>query len=145
MQWRVGLLVHPSFPFIGASLDRIIRVDGQLYAIEIKCPYNPFIRKQKLAMKFKNKSFYVNLDENGKPFLKRQHPYFFQVQLQLLVSNLQSAVFIIFVPPDDIEYFMIKRDQDFIDQMLTDAAAVYSNSLLPSFAQEVAGKTDYSN
>jgi hypothetical protein len=133
----LGLLVHPNFPHIGATLDRLIKVDGQLYAVEIKCPYNPFLRKQKLALKFKSKEFYVNLDMDGNPFLKPQHPYYHQVQTQLLVANLSSAVFVVFVPPDDIEYFLIERDDSFINNLLEELTDVYSNSLIPAFVKEV--------
>jgi len=134
----VGLLVHPNFPFCGASLDRLVKVDGQLFPVEIKCPYNPFIRKQKLRFKMKEKSFYVNIAADGKPFLNPKHPYYFQVQMQLLVTNLETAFFVLFIPPDDIEYISIRRDDEFISEMLASTAAIYQKHLLPAFAEEVS-------
>lgn len=136
----VGLLVHPKFPFLGASLDRLIKVDNELCAVEIKCPYNPFLRKQKLRLKMKDKAFYVNLSEQGKPYLKKDCDYYTQVQMQLMVSNLKNAFFVMFVPPNDVEYLQISRDEPFIDEMLQELSGLYEQWLLPAFAEEVYTK-----
>lgn len=135
----VGLLVHPEFAFCGASLDRLVKIDGKLYAVEIKCPFNPYVRKQKLRFKMKDKSFYVNISANGIPVLNKKHPYYSQIQMQLLVSNLEAAYFVLYIPPDDIEYFVIQKDVDYVDNMIQSALDVYQEHLLPVFADEVAG------
>jgi Viral alkaline exonuclease len=133
----VGLLVHPNFPSFGASLDRLMKVDNELCSVEVKCPYNPFIRKQKLRFKMKDKAFYVNLNSNDEPFLKENHAYYFQVQMQLMVSNLDTGYFVMYIPPDDIEYVKIRRDNTFIKEMLEDLSNIYETSLLPAFAEEM--------
>jgi hypothetical protein len=133
----VGLLVHPNFPFLGASLDRLIKVDDELCLVEVKCPFNPFTRKQKLRFKMRDKAFYVNLDSNEQPFLKDNHAYYCQVQMQLLVSNLNTGYFVMYIPPDDIEYVKIPRDDNFIKEMLEDLTHLYEVGLLPAFAEEI--------
>ncbi|XP_059490196.1 uncharacterized protein LOC132205261 [Neocloeon triangulifer] len=133
----IGLLVHPNFSFTGASPDRLISIDGELFLVEIKCPYNPFIRKKSLKLKFKDKDFYINLDKNGKPFLKENHPYYSQIQAQLLISNIEKAFLVLFVPPIDIEYFVIYRNHSFINRKMDVLHKVYQENLLPQFVQEV--------
>jgi len=133
----VGLLVNPNFPFCGASPDQIVKIEGVLYLVETKCPFNPYMRKKKLKFKFREENFYVNYGQDGKPFLKRSHDYFYQVQLQLFVANLESAFFVMYVPPDDLEYFLIKRDDVFLAEVLSDLKAVYQEHLLPCFTAEV--------
>jgi hypothetical protein len=58
----VGFLVNPSFPFCGASPDRLVKIDDELILIEIKCPYSPYQRKRSLKAQMKEKRFYVQID-----------------------------------------------------------------------------------
>ena len=90
--WEVGLLVHDSYPWLGASPDGITS-SGRL--IEIKCPYK------------------------RKPIPHHvPHVYYAQIQVQLEVTDLNECIFIQWQPawlaPDGEEVFcmiMVERDR----------------------------------
>jgi len=131
MDCATGLLINPKFYYIGASPDRLVQMDGKLAIVEIKCPFTPYDKKKKLKAMFREKDFYVALDQQGTPYLKQSHVYYAQVQGQLLVSNLQLALFVLFVPPNDLEYIKIQRDGDFIETMLHKLKNTYIEKIRP--------------
>jgi hypothetical protein len=136
----VGLLVNPAFQFCGASPDRLIKLNGELLLVEIKCPYHPYSKKKSLKQHMKNKGFYIQFDSNGKPHLKQEHAYYHQIQLQLVVSNLRGAFLVLFVPPKDIMCMFIDRDPDFLEEKMERLAEIYSWDLVPRFVEELYGK-----
>lgn len=79
--------------------------------IEIKCPFKiKHIHPNELySSKFKQMFFY-NMN------IKRNHQYYFQVQLSLTIMYLQSCDFIIW-PPEGIIIENIKRDNILISEI----------------------------
>ena len=35
-----GLIINPKWPWLGVSADRVLEVNGNLRAIEVKCPFS---------------------------------------------------------------------------------------------------------
>lgn len=90
-----GLVVQPYLFWVGASPDGLLLEDSGPALIEIKCPYSK--RKLKPIEIVKDEKFYVGL-KDGKPFLKKNHPfgYFTQVQIALGLSQIEKCYFIVY-------------------------------------------------
>jgi YqaJ-like viral recombinase domain len=135
-QIGVGLVVNPYFFFFGASPDRLVKIDEELVLVEVKCPYNPYIRKVSLKTVFKEKDFYVNYDDEKKPFLKPNHHYYAQIQGQMAATNLQKTLLVVFIPPADLEVIEVLRNESFIEEMVTKLHQIYVKNLGPYFVRE---------
>ncbi|ROJ25243.1 hypothetical protein DPX16_20056 [Anabarilius grahami] len=96
-----GLIIHPDAPWLGASPDGVV-FDPTKYPqfglVEIKCP------KVKNIVDCK----YLQMD-NGFLTLKKSHAYYWQVQGQLLVSEMQWCDFMVWAQED---YFVQRIHSD---------------------------------
>ncbi|XP_033729808.1 uncharacterized protein LOC117319004 [Pecten maximus] len=113
----VGLVVNPKLPFLAATPDRLVKVDGQLRLVEIKCPFSLFQRKTKIENQLRDKNFYL-YSEGGEVLLRKTHDYYFQVQCQLNLTGIDICDFVVFVPPNDMTTVQIKRDKDFFQKQV---------------------------
>lgn len=86
-----GLVVNPKFSFLGASPDAKVCQHGTTGLLEIKCPYHLGGEKF-MDVALKSKTFFLEVSEE-KLRLKHSHPYFTQVQGQLLVTGLLFVTF----------------------------------------------------
>lgn len=95
----VGLIVNPRWPEFGASPDRLVFCECCLGGVlEIKCPYSLYANDiNDLKEYCKQKSPCVMLN-NGEIVLKRNHAYYYQIQMQMFVANLQYGDFVIWSP-----------------------------------------------
>ncbi|KAF4514112.1 UNVERIFIED_CONTAM: hypothetical protein B566_EDAN019091 [Ephemera danica] len=134
----VGLVINPKIPFLGASPDRLIKVNGEVCSVEIKCPFKLFDKKQTIKNAYNNADFYINIDiSTNTPFLKKNHEYYSQVQGQLLICNLKTAYFVVFVPPKDIEWLRVHRDEEHISTMLQSLQELYQSHFVSYFTKEL--------
>ncbi|KAF4522791.1 hypothetical protein B566_EDAN014835 [Ephemera danica] len=79
-----GLIVDTETPFLGASPDRLIKVNGELHCVEIKCPFRLFNSKQKIKNAFDYPKFYLHKDvDKNAPFLRPDNEFFSQVQAEM--------------------------------------------------------------
>ena len=85
--------------YLGASPDGIVIDKDGLPSklIEVKCPFNAQDKTIKQACE--TKSFCCCLDE-GKPHLKLDHDYFFQVQGQMAITGIHTCDFVVWTPKD---------------------------------------------
>ena len=83
-----GLVINPKWSYISASPDRIVGCSccGKR-CLEIKCPYSD--KDNHITYIAGQKNSYLYYQEDGTVFLKSNHPYFYQVQTQMLVTGLQ--------------------------------------------------------
>lgn len=95
----VGLIVNPRWPEFGASPDRLVFCECCLGGVlEIKCPYLLHTNNiESIDEYVKLKKSCVTL-KNEKIILKRDHAYYYQVQMQMFVANLQYCDFVIWSP-----------------------------------------------
>lgn len=115
---KSGLIVHPEFPFLGASPDALVGNEGLL---EIKCPY----KTRNLAIKNAHLGY---LDTNGN--LKKTHNYFFQIQGLLEITGRGWCDFMIYTHKDfSIE--RIYRNKDIFNTLLPKLKAFYYYHVLP--------------
>ena len=88
---KVGLCVRPVLPFSGASPDGLVQCTccGR-GTLEIKCPYS--CRNMKFEEKALDPSFCLDKEIL---ILKKEHPYFYQVQLQMLLTTTNYCDFVL--------------------------------------------------
>lgn len=80
-----GLVINMAYPELAASPDGFIENDT---LVEIKCPYT--IRNEEI----KGLAFLENV--NGEWQLKKEHPYFYQVQGSMLITGRKRCVFVVY-------------------------------------------------
>ncbi|GFT80682.1 SWIM-type domain-containing protein, partial [Nephila pilipes] len=91
---KTGLVIHPLDQYIAASPDGLIRSGEDYMLLEIKCIFKP--DGSSLEELISKRSDFCLSNTNGFISLKRNHKYYFQIQCQLAVTNLQQCLFIIF-------------------------------------------------
>lgn len=95
----MGLVINPRWPQLGASPDKIVYCECCLgKALEVKCPYllnTKDINDVNEYVKLKNSCVIVS---DGQIILKHDHQYYYQVQMQIFVCNLQYCDFVIWSP-----------------------------------------------
>lgn len=94
--FKSGLVVAMDAPFLGASPDsKVIEVacENQYGLVEIKCPHTKFHVTPLEACS--DKTFFCE-EIDGKPKLKDNHDYYFQVQGQLGVTKAMWCDFVVY-------------------------------------------------
>ena len=110
-----GLFVNPKYPFMGASPDGIIQCcchDKCL--IEVKCPYN--CSTQLFSELEGNKSFCLK-QINKHLKLDKAHSYYYQVQCQLNICELDICYFVVW-SPEEMHIEEVKKDTEFFSALL---------------------------
>ena len=84
------LIINPKWPWLGASADGVLEVNGNLRAIEVKCPFSKI--ENTIGEACNDSSFYLyNVNEEIK--LKETHPYFCQCQGVMAILVLQVLLY----------------------------------------------------
>ena len=87
-----GLVVNPSFCFLGATPDGKVCSDSETGMIEIKCPY--FARDMKIEEAILTPNFCL-MKVGDNYVMNKSHDYYCQVQGQLLVTGAPYCEFIV--------------------------------------------------
>ena len=130
-----GFVVNIDFPHLGASPDGICSCSYHgSGCVEVKCPYclkelplTSAVEHDVKICLIKNTSNALTLD--------RKHPYFYQVQLQLAVTKLNFADFVLWTP-SEIYIERVQLDMSFVAENLAKAKELYITAILP----ELLGK-----
>lgn len=123
-----GLCVNPKYPHLGATPDGIVKCEccGK-GLIEIKCPYK---YNKTHPHGVKDSKFCLQHD-NGKVQLKMSHEYYYQIQGQLAVCELEYCDFICWTPLG-IHIECILADRELFNGTIKPALdAFFTNVLLP--------------
>ena len=98
-----GLVIHPSYPHLGASPDRILTCDccGS-GVLEVKCP---FLCKQKTIMEAsEDPKFCLTKDVDDVTYvLKSSHSYYYQIQLRLLFCEVGYCDFVVWAKSELVQ------------------------------------------
>lgn len=91
---NVGLVINPKYPYLGASPDGLLHSSNETALVEIKCVYN----KEKLTLNelCEKRANFCLRKEGEKFMLKKEHPYYTQMQGQLAVCGLQQSYFCLY-------------------------------------------------
>ena len=108
---NAGLFVDKC-GYLGASPDGVV-VDGsgrRVKIVEVKCPFNAKDKTIEEACK-DNKAFCCGI-VNGKPDLKDDHDYYYQIQGQMAITGVHECDFVVWTPKD-LFVQTVKFDPDF--------------------------------
>ncbi len=86
-----GFYISTQFPFLGASPNGIA-------LIEINCPYTH--QSHSINDACQDVKFCLAL-ENGKPMLKKNHDYYYQIIGQLAVTGAEFCDFVVWTLKDN--------------------------------------------
>jgi len=129
---EAGFFIDPERPYLGASPDSVLNCKccGK-GVIEVKCPH---CIKEGLPEDNEVPGFCMTKD-NDKWTLKRSHPYFYQIQLQMAVCDVTYGDFVVWTKT---EYAVerIMRDDDFLNAKISAAKHIFIYGILP----ELIGK-----
>jgi len=129
-----GLFVSPMYPTLGASPDGIISCDCcGIGTLEIKCPYCSRDFTPETATEYEMLTFLEHDEDRLK--LKESHAYFYQVQAQLHICEVQYGDFVVWTP-QGIHVERILPQHDFFQQKVDIIEEFYKQGVLP----ELLGK-----
>ena len=124
---ETGLHVTARMPFLGASPDGLVSCKCHPKRIlEIKCPY----KYQHGFRHWKeDRDFPITNELN----MKRNHKYYFQMQLQMYMCDVQEGDFFMYTPANKEDYFLlnIRYDELFMRNLLINLKSKFENSFLP--------------
>ena len=127
-----GLFISLEKPYIGATPDGIVMCDCcQKRTLEVKCPH---CFKDNLPDE-DVKGFCMKKDERGSWTLRRDHTYYYQVQVQLNVCEVESGDFVVWTK-GGIVVETIFKDKRFYDAALPLVEHFFVYGVLP----EIIGK-----
>ncbi|XP_064625475.1 uncharacterized protein LOC135486546 [Lineus longissimus] len=122
-----GIVVNPSFPWLGASPDgKILDSNAGFGLLEVKCPAS--FKDVDPLEACASKNFYCELVE-GKPRLKRKHSYFYQVQGQMGICGALWCDFVVYTKRGMI-ISRIEYDEDFWMEIMKKMTIFYMTSCL---------------
>lgn len=131
---NAGLVVNSKYPGLGCSPDGLVtNKEGMLTKlIEIKCPFKIKDQHPQQFDPVLLKNMCYRIDENGYLKIKRNHAYYFQVQLSLAIMNLNECDFIIWSPKGMV-FENIERDNNFINTLTKKLVNIHCTVLIPEF------------
>lgn len=129
-----GFFIDSKQGFIGASPDGIVSCDccGSSL-IEIKCPYS-----------VQNTSVHEHLNylertNEGRYFLKRDHPYYYQVQTQLGVTGKELCFFVVWTNKN-IHVERIVFDENFYSEICSKTKILFDSVILPELVAKLTSR-----
>lgn len=128
-----GLKLHPTYPFLGASPDGFVQCDCHGEGVlEIKCP---FCLKEKTFDEAADSNSFCLVNVNGQPSLKRDHQYYYQVQLQLLLTEAKYCDFMVWKEVDTavskVVLERIEPDMTFLEEQVARVKLFFLQGVLP--------------
>ena len=128
-----GLHVNPNWPHLGASPDGLVECAccGQ-GTCEIKCPFCSRDKTTEETAGLKNSCL---LQVENKLSLDRQHAYYYQVQAQLFICEVEFCDFVLW-SEQDVYIERIIPDNKFWEEVVAKATKFFYIGILP----EIMGK-----
>ena len=134
--FQTGLWVNPTFPFLGCSPDGLVDDDGLLEikslkvfkenTIEDVTSGNVSIAKDVLS----RQCFSI---KDGKCYLKTSHSYYYQIQMQLLVTERKFCDFVLYAQQGPVSTERIYVDVDARDDILSNLTAFWERVIAREF------------
>lgn len=113
---KYGLILHPSYPFIGAIPNGIVNCSCcGTGTLEIKCPFQ--CKEQSFEKVVETQSSFCLEKENGFLKLKDNHSYYYQIQLQMKMCQAQYCDFVVW-KESDMFVQRVSIDMEFIDNAI---------------------------
>ena len=129
---KCGLLINQEYPWIAASPDAVIECDCHgIGVLEAKTCY-----KHRNADSFEDvavtdPNFFLSYHrENGSFSLKKEHPYNYQIQQEMLVSKTSFALLVVYIEKD-VVVVDVPRDEEIIQEIISKTKEFFLKVLLP--------------
>jgi len=100
--------------------------------LEVKCPH--CIKENNFDVVSKKSSFCLQKSIDGKFNLKKDHPYYYQCQLQLLATSRQYCDLVIWAANDDLHIETITLDRPFIEDKVEKAEKLFWLAVMPGLS-----------
>ena len=94
-----GLVLHLKYKFLGASPDGLVfdeKARPRFGLLEVKCPYTAFIKSLSVEQACTDPSFCCEM-VGGKPALRSNHAYFYQMQGQMAITGAKWCDFFVWL------------------------------------------------
>ena len=117
-----GLVLHPSYRYLGASPDGIVfdaSSHPDIGLLEIKCPYTAYEQSLTVEEAAGTLHGFCLSYEEGHLHLDRNHAYWWQVQGQLAITGLRWCDFVVWI-----------KDSVFVKRIIPDTY-FWENTMLP--------------
>lgn len=118
-----GIFISKEYPFIAASPDGLL---AELTVVEVKCPYTS--RNQEINEVTVPYLFKIAENKYG---LKKEHPYYYQIQTELLVTGRKFCDFIVYTFKD-FQRITVDRDKDLIEKIEESSKDFFAKFLKPA-------------
>lgn len=137
-----GLIRSCDFPFLGATPDGLLNCKccDKKYVIEIKCPFKCKEKCPTELAKTDNKFCMFYDKSDNKYYLKRDHDYYYQIQLQMLLSKREACYFMVY----GYKHYLIEVvqiDPAFLAEKVDIAKKFYVFAILPELIGHWYSKT----
>lgn len=128
---EAGLIIQSHIFWLGASPNEIIldKNTQEIGLIEIKCPYSK--RNYSVSVMVNDKSFYIALDKEKKPYLKKDHQYgyFTQIQVATGLAGLKWCHFVVYVY-EGIVIVKVEFDKEYFNSVIEKMNTFYKDYYL---------------
>ncbi|KAK3088828.1 hypothetical protein FSP39_024255 [Pinctada imbricata] len=132
-----GLWINPKYPGLGCSPDGIFNdTQSTTGLIEIKCPYvlknvSPCMAQKSMTMK-EEKNFFCTFQSDGTLRLKRNHKYYYQIQMQLAICEQKVFDFVIW-SQHGMSVERIQMDESFWNHTYPKLLRFHKEYLVPEY------------
>ncbi|XP_043926437.1 uncharacterized protein LOC122801039 [Protopterus annectens] len=126
-----GLFIHPKKHWLAASPDGIVvdKSSGERKElVEVKCPYKH--REHTIEEACRDKSFCLE-NEGDSYTLKKNHPYYTQLQCQMATTGVHKADFVVHTNKETT-VVPVHFDDRYWDQTLPKLEKFYSKAVIPN-------------
>lgn len=126
-----GLVVHPNHPLLGASPDGFVCCDCcESRVLEIKCPFKYRSTSPTADIPLSDPNFCLQKNANGEVHLSLSHQYYYQVQGQIALCNVECCNFVCWTE-GGVFVEEIRRNENFITDMIPKLEKFSTTRLLP--------------
>ena len=129
---KSGFVISSDYPYIGASPDSMVECSccGK-GTVEVKCPY--CVRDKEIPECLEKVSCMENVA--GKVQLRKSHQYYYQIQTQVFVCNVDYCDFVIWTK-EGLHHDRMEPDHALWDEICKRATGFFKRAVLP----ELVGK-----
>lgn len=132
---KCGLVIHQKQPWMCASPDGLVVHNNKIQKLlEIKCPYTC---KDTMLVDDENGKLrvpYLQYDKEKNIFLKQNHSYFTQCQIQMYCTGLEECDLFVCTKQDCITV-SVKRDNLFLEKLVKKMEYFFFNYYLPEITK----------
>lgn len=131
---QTGLWVNPKFPFLACSSDGLVNDNGLVEIKSLKVFKNNNIEditSEKVMLPKETMKRQCFTIEHGKCVLRKKHAYYYQVQMQLLVTERDFCDFILYTEEGEVSVERIFRNESLINEILNSLTALWFRVLAP--------------